>query len=362
MSILAMDMPYATKVVSGANTLPLNNTRLVAGRTYYVKVAFRTRGDGDSTAAKCSSVGFIAYWDSWNQVRSYIHNSAQAYAERGAFVSWTYSFTVASDVQPTGTALFFIINNAWANGYDNQTIDLYYAKYWDSAGNVYNEWGEDCGMLNIRQGGKTYQPVFAASVKYTTPSYCFRRDGKTFYIPLAPEPSQSMSSDACTVTTANKRYNIKYSGYSYMLPQKSVRYNGKKYRIPNVISVGDIPQYAIPAGSYSPSSFATLIGKYMTYGGYRELASQCTVTVNGQTLTLTPGTRIYYIVASSYFKSAVGVGFGVSSFYENNVSSMHGSSGFTNKKVYVVGNPGDLYYFNLYANYYITVGTGINFK
>ncbi|MBD5406284.1 MAG: hypothetical protein HDR56_01535 [Treponema sp.] len=359
MAVIAMGYPYATKVVSGSNILPLNNTRLVAGRTYYVKVAFRTRGDGDSTAAKCSSVGFIAYWDSWKQARSYIHNSAQAYAERGAFVSWTYSFTVTSDAQPTDTALYFIINNAWANGYDNQTIDLYYAKYWDSAGNVYNEWGEDCGMLNIRQGGKTYQPVFASSVKYTTPSYCFRRDGKTFYIPLAPEPS-TMESNACIVTTGAKKYTVAFNFTSN--PRKGVRFNGKTYRIPNKIYVEDIPQYAIPAGSYSPSSFATLIGKYMTYGGYRELASQCTVTVNGQTLTLTPGTRIYYIVASSYFKSAVGVGFGVSSFYENNVSQMHGSSGFTNKKVYVVGNPGDLYYFNLYANYYITVGTGINFK
>lgn len=359
MSILAMDMPYATKVVSVSNTLPLTNTRLVAGRTYYVKVAFRTRGDGDSTAAKCSSVGFIAYWDSWKQVRSYIHNPAQAYAERGAFVSWTYSFTVASDVQPTGTDLYFIINNGWANGYDNQTIDLYYAKYWDSAGNVYNEWGEDCGMLNIRQGGKTYQPVFASSVKYTTPSYCFRRDGKTFYIPLAPEPS-TMESNACIVTTGTKKYTVAFNFTSN--PRKGVRFNGKTYRIPNKIYVEDIPQYAIPAGSYSPSSFATLIGKYMTYGGHRELANQCTVSVNGQTLTLTPGTRIYYIVASSYFKSAVGVGFGVSSFYESNVASMHGSSGFTNKKVYVVGNPGDLYYFSSYANYYITVGTGINFK
>lgn len=262
MALIAMGYPYATKVVSASNTLPLNNTRLVAGRTYYVKVAFRTRGDGDSTAAKCSSVGFIAHWDSWKQARSYIHNSAQAYAERGAFVSWTYSFTVTSDAQPTGTALYFIINNAWANGYDNQTIDLYYAKYWDSAGNVYNEWGEDCGMLNIRQRGGTYQPVFASSVKYTTPSYCFRRDGKTFYIPLAPEPSQSMSSDACTVTTANKRYNIRYSGYSYMLPQKSFRYNGKKYRIPNVISVEDIYGTLKPAAA---TISATSYGAWTTH-------------------------------------------------------------------------------------------------
>ena len=189
--------------------------------------------------------------------------------------------------------------------------------------------------------------------KLTTPSLCYRENGKTMYVPLVlpGEGNGAMtSSNNLYYYDPDNRYSVKVA----------VRYNGKTYYIPTTLKI--ITQYAIPEGSYSPSSFATLIGKYMTYGGYRELASQCTVTVNGQTLTLTPGTRIYYIVASSYFKSAVGVGFGVSSFYENNVSQMHGSSGFTNKKVYVVGNPGDLYYFNLYANYYITVGTGINFK
>lgn len=297
MAMIAMGYPYATKVVSASNTLPLTNTRLVAGRTYYVKVAFRTRGDGDSTAAKCSSVGFIAYWDSWKQVRSYIHNSAQAYAERGAFVSWTYSFTVASDAQPTGTALYFIINNAWANGYDNQTIDLYYAKYWDSAGNVYNEWGEDCGMLDIRQGGKTYQPVFASSVKYTTPSYCFRRDGKTFYIPLAPEPS-TMESNACIVTIGTKKYTVAFNFSSS--PRKGVRFNGKTYRIPNKIYVENIPQYDIPAGTYTPSAFYDLITKYISTpirspGGTtnkRQVANAFTVKVNGQTCSVPAGRYI----------------------------------------------------------------------
>lgn len=133
--------PYATRVVNTGNTIGLPNVRLYAGRTYYVTVSFRTRGDGNSTPSKCSSVGFIAFWDNWAQARSYCHGSAQAYEERGAFVTWTYSFTVPSDVQPTGTALYFIIGNAWANGYDNQTIDLYYVKYWDSAGNIHAELG-----------------------------------------------------------------------------------------------------------------------------------------------------------------------------------------------------------------------------
>lgn len=121
----------------------LSNVTLYAGRTYYVKVKFRTRGDGNSTSSKCSSVGFIAYWNNWGTLRSYIHNSATAYAEIGKIVEWTYSFTVDSDVTPQGTSLCFIIGNDLANGNDAQTIDLFYYKYWDSEGNVYDEEGHD---------------------------------------------------------------------------------------------------------------------------------------------------------------------------------------------------------------------------
>ena len=117
----------------------LTNVPLKAGRTYYVKVKFRTRGDGNSTSSKCSSIGFITWGTNWSWSKSYIHNSATAYAEIGKIVEWTYSFTVDSDLTPQGTALYFIINNAWANGNDAQTIDLYYYKYWDSEGNIYNE-------------------------------------------------------------------------------------------------------------------------------------------------------------------------------------------------------------------------------
>ena len=119
----------------------LSNVKLYKNRTYYIKVKFRTRGDGTSTSSKCSSIGFITDWNNWANNRSYIHKSATAYNEIGKIIEWTYSFTVDSDVQPQGTALYWIINNGWANGSDGQTIDLFYYKYWDSLGNVYNEDG-----------------------------------------------------------------------------------------------------------------------------------------------------------------------------------------------------------------------------
>lgn len=142
---------YFTHTVSEGDPYAglLSNPKLYSGRTYYVKILFRTRGNGNSTESKCSSIGFITFWDNWNSSRSYIHVPKTAYQERGHFVSWTYSFTVDSDIQPTGTSLYFIINNYWANGGDNQTIDLYYAKYWDSTGQVYNEIGTDYNILEV---------------------------------------------------------------------------------------------------------------------------------------------------------------------------------------------------------------------
>ena len=139
-SSIKIGIPYATHNTATSNkTILLKNATLYAGRTYYVKVRFRTRGDGNSTPSKCSSIGFIAYWNNWANSRHYIHNSATAYSEIGKIVEWTYSFTVDSNVTLTGTNLYFIIDNYWGNGNDAQTIDLYYAKYWDSEGNVYSE-------------------------------------------------------------------------------------------------------------------------------------------------------------------------------------------------------------------------------
>lgn len=151
-------VPYVIHNTGTSNKeLPLNNATLYAGRTYYVKVRFRTRGDGNSTPSKCSSIGFIAHWNNWANIRNYIHYSATAYSEIGKVVEWTYSFTVDSDVTPDSTKLYFIIDNGWANGNDAQTIDLYYAKYWDSEGNVYNELGP-----SYHQGiyKNIYEPYF----------------------------------------------------------------------------------------------------------------------------------------------------------------------------------------------------------
>lgn len=126
--------PYLTHTVSSGSSLAFRiggNWRLNRGHTYQVEVIFRPRGDGQSTPDKCSSIGFITHWNDWANIYGSIHYSARAYEERGRFVKLFYEFTSAYDVQPQGTGLYFIINNAWSCGADNQTIDLYYYRYQD---------------------------------------------------------------------------------------------------------------------------------------------------------------------------------------------------------------------------------------
>jgi hypothetical protein len=127
--------PIKTVVVSTSNTLSFGTVNYVNGNTYSVTVKFRTRGDGNSTSSKCSSVGFIANRSDWANSYAYIHSSATAYAERGKIVKWTYTFT-ATATESRSTALYFIINNAWASGYDNQTIDLYSYEMTDNDGRI----------------------------------------------------------------------------------------------------------------------------------------------------------------------------------------------------------------------------------
>lgn len=171
-------IPYVTHNTGSSNKIiSLTNTKLYAGRTYYVKVKFRTRGDGTSTSSKCSSIGFITFWDNWKNYRQYIHWSATAYAERGQIVEWTYSFTVDEDAQPTETNIYFIIDNHYGNGRDGQTIDLYYVKYWDSLGNVYRELGKDTPFLKLKKDNIIY---YAPSEIYSN-LYAREPEGKIFF-------------------------------------------------------------------------------------------------------------------------------------------------------------------------------------
>ena len=124
-----------------------NGSQLKLNDVHKIRVIFRSRGDGTPTSSKCSSIGCIMYESSWKwSVSPILWPSATAYSNIGKIIDYTGSLTVSSTMTSTTTSipilLFWIIQNAWASGYDGQTHDLYYYKYWNATtGEVYAEGG-----------------------------------------------------------------------------------------------------------------------------------------------------------------------------------------------------------------------------
>ena len=124
-----------------------NGSQLKLNDVHKIRVIFRSRGDGTPTSSKCSSIGCIMYESSWKwSVNPIYWSSTAAYNNIGKIIDYTGSLTVNSTMTSTTTnipmLLFWIIQNGWANGNDNQTHDLYYYKYWNATtGKVYAESG-----------------------------------------------------------------------------------------------------------------------------------------------------------------------------------------------------------------------------
>ena len=87
-----MAMRPIARGIGGAGTVVQlgGNHALIQGHTYEVEALFRTCGDGNSTPSKCSSIGFITWWNDWKEAYSSIHTSPVAYQERGHFSSLFY--------------------------------------------------------------------------------------------------------------------------------------------------------------------------------------------------------------------------------------------------------------------------------
>lgn len=370
MATFALDYPYSRmQCKDGALKIyALSNPKLYKGRTYYVKVIYRGLGDGSCSKTKCASISFIAHWNNWGTVRRYGHNSATAYEERYSVVSWQYSFTVDSDVQPDGTNLYAIVDYAWANGYDDQHIELYFFKYWDSAGNVYNERGEDCTTMNLRQGNATYSAVFASTIKYTTPSFYFRKYGKTHYIPLLEYPASSDSTSK-SIIEGNYTYVIQYRIQSYYNPKFEVRYNGKNYYLPQFVTKTNL-NVDIPAGTYTPSAFYNLITKYISSpisspGGTmnrRQVQNAFTVTVNGKTCSVPAGRYIMLrnVGSSHPFGFVVTIFGGINTHANYNEVKNFSTYGMYGTATNIAPSAG-ISMWNNFSNYSITIATGIKF-
>ena len=190
--------------------------------------------------------------------------------------------------------------------------------------------------------------------KLTSPGLVYYYSGTKWYYPLIT-PTGSFTYQGYVYSydrSVGDTFGISLSNTKYVVPNKRVQASN----------------YDIPAGTYSPSTFQNLIKSFISNNGSRTVSNSFSVTVNGQTLSIASGTRIWYVTQGSSPWYARAVCFGVSYFL---AASCQSGSGFSTYKAYIVEtSPSNSYtssicfnrVFQGYAHYNITVSTGIKFK
>ena len=184
----------------------------------------------------------------------------------------------------------------------------------------------------------------------------FVYNGNTYYVP-------AMSTQGTKVLGGTFNGSSWY--YDTSSPTIAFRKNGTTYYCSKSLTT---ERYDIPEGTYSPSTFENLRKSFISNNGSRTVNNSFSVTVNGQTLSLDAGTKIYYVTQGSSPWYATAVCFGVSWFQ---VASCQSGTGFSTYKAYIVEtSPSNSYadeicfnrVFRGYASYNITVSTGIKFS
>jgi hypothetical protein len=89
----------------------------------------------------------------------------------------------------------------------------------------------------------TSHELYSSTAKITSPSFAYRRDGSTYYVPLLTSRSQ---------TIGDYKYDASY-------PTRCVRYNNTTYYAAKSRTVN----YDIPDGTYDPLVFEKLIDDYI---------------------------------------------------------------------------------------------------
>ena len=196
---------------------------------------------------------------------------------------------------------------------------------------------------NNKAEGPFTQPI-------TSPSLVYYDNGKKWYYPLIkPTGSFRFSNFIFSYDrSVGDTFGISLSNTKYVVPNKRV----------------SAINYDIPAGTYSPSRFKSLIDSYISpNNGSRRVANSFNVTVNGQTITVNANTTIYNENNESSGRSTLtyGVNFSGSYLVPGNCFGVGTAYNFTDIKVYITQSE-RIPYFGNYRNYNITISTGIKFK
>ena len=179
----------------------------------------------------------------------------------------------------------------------------------------------------------------------------FRYSGNTYYVP-------AMSTQGTKVFGGTVNSESWY--YDTSSPTIAFRKNGKTYYCSKSLTT---ERYDIPAGTYSPSTFKSLIDNYISQNGSRRVANSFNVTVNGQTVAVTRNLQIWNENNASSGSSTLSYAVNFSGSYLNAGNCFQGgvAHSFSRNKVYITQSKG-ISYFERYMYYNITVETGIKFQ
>lgn len=180
--------------------------------------------------------------------------------------------------------------------------------------------------------------MFRSTSRITTPSFISVENGTTYYTPALTSRSQTIGD-----------YIYFASDPTFVGVKNNTTYYAARARI---------TAYDIPAGTYTPTTFKSLIETYMSVGATRTCANSFTVTLNRVTTTIPAQSVIYYSSFTSGITARL-VGFGNnpnSYYYHNQVDR----SKTTIYCVWCTSSTSNFY--GGYTSYTITIGTGIKFN
>ena len=112
-----------------------------------------------------------------------------------------------------------------------------------------------------------------------SPKLVYYYNGTKWYYPLIT-PTSTLTWGGYKYSydrSVGDTFGISLSNTKYVVPNKRVSAN-----------------YDIPAGTYSPSRFESLIGNFISNNGSRRVNNSFSVEVNGQTYSVSSGSGIYY--------------------------------------------------------------------
>ena len=184
----------------------------------------------------------------------------------------------------------------------------------------------------------------------TSPKLGYFVDGRKYYYPLI-KPTSTLTINGYIYSydrSVGDTFGIALDNTKYVVPNKRVQEGS----------------YDIPAGTYSPSRFKSLIDSYISpNNGSRKVSNLFRVTVNGQTITVKANTTIYNENNESSGSSHLtyGVNFSGEYMHPGNCFQVGVANSFTDSKVYITQSKG-IPYFTNYMYYNITISTGIKFK